>query len=61
MTTTLASLQRNDPLPPVPAGAYECWRHVTELRIVRVVRHTSNDFGQIAQVWPPVKHKEKQS
>lgn len=58
MTTTLASLKRNDPLPPVPAGAYECWRHVTELRIVRVVRPTLNDFGRIAQVWPPVQPKE---
>jgi hypothetical protein len=54
MTTTLATLRRTDPLPPVPAGDYQCWRTLTCLRIVRVVRPTFNDFGQIAQVWPPV-------
>lgn len=57
MTTSIASLKRTDPLPPVPAGTYECWRHVTELRIVRVVRPSPNDFATLQQVWPPVQSK----
>lgn len=57
MTTTLASLKRTDPLPPVPAGSYECWLTGPELRIVRVVRPTPNDFANLQQVWPPVAVK----
>lgn len=60
MTTTLASLKRTDPLPPVPAGAYQCWRTTTCLRIVRVVRPTPNDIANLQQVWPPVQSKEQQ-
>jgi hypothetical protein len=58
MPTTPASLKRNDPLPPVPAGSYECWPYAPGLLIVRVVPPTYNDFGLMTQVWPPVQPKE---
>lgn len=55
MTTTLASLKRTDPLPPVPAGVLEWW--ATGI-IVRIERPTPADFAKIVQVWPPVQSKE---
>jgi hypothetical protein len=59
MTTTLASLKRNDPLPPVPAGTLECWPANGGVHIVRIERPTPADFATIVRVWPPVQPKEQ--
>lgn len=57
MSTTLAALRRTDPLPPVPAGAYECWRTTTCLRIVQMGQRGVSGERAIVQVWPPVAVK----
>jgi hypothetical protein len=60
MTTTIASLKRNDPLTPVPAGAYECWAMRTGLHIVNTGPRGVSGERAVTQVWPPVQPKEKQ-
>jgi hypothetical protein len=60
MTTTLATLQRTDPLPPVPAGTYECYAMRTGLHIVNLGPRGVSGERAVVQVWPPVQTKEQQ-
>ncbi len=60
MTTTLASLKRNDPLPPVPAGAYECYAMRTGLHIVNMGPRGVSGERAVTQVWPPEQPKGQQ-
>jgi hypothetical protein len=57
MTTTPATLRRNDPLQPVPAGTYECYAMRTGLHIVNLGPRGVSGERAVVQVWPPVQHK----
>jgi hypothetical protein len=56
--TTLATLRRNDPLLPVPAGAYECYAMRTGLHIVNLGPRGVSGERAVLQVWPPTKEKQ---
>jgi hypothetical protein len=61
MTTALATLLRTDPLPPVPAGTYECYAIRTGLHIVNLGPRGVSGERAVVQVWPPAQTKERQS